>query len=235
MRKLTFAFASLFIGAVLFVSCKGDAGPQGPQGTQGPQGATGATGPMGPSGPVGATGATGATGPQGPQGPAGPSGANSVVYSSWYTGTWAAATSGATNGRSSATFSRSAPSLTQAVIDQGTVLGYMRGSTTSQILSNPTTVVNLPYHDMIFDDHIKMFYTAPQTIVHGYQSSAAWTPTQLNNFNHSFRYIIIPGSIAGGRLVSGPAAGYTVDQVKAMSYDQIASMLKIPFEGSNER
>lgn len=41
---------------LVFLACKGDAGPQGP------------TGPQGPVGPAGQTGATGAVGPAGPQG-----------------------------------------------------------------------------------------------------------------------------------------------------------------------
>ena len=54
---LRHAGISLFL--VLFLACKGDAGPQGP------------TGPVGPAGPAGETGSTGAVGPQGPVGPQG--------------------------------------------------------------------------------------------------------------------------------------------------------------------
>ena len=144
MRKLTFAFASLFIGAVLFVSCKGDSGPVGPQGTQGPQGATGATGPMGPSGPVGATGATGPQGPVGPQGPAG-SLAN-VIYSSWQTiGNWADTaglyaggvnTTGAAGRRG---FIATA-SVTQAIVDQGIVVSYFKQTAAAATSSIPTVL-----------------------------------------------------------------------------------------------
>jgi len=57
------------------------------------------------------------------------------------------------------------------------------------------------------------------------------------NFNGTanFRYIIIPGGVAGGRFVSGAAAGYTVDQIKSMSYQQITSLLNIPSTGTNIR
>ncbi len=53
--------------------------------------------------------------------------------------------------------------------------------------------------------------------------------------SREYRYIIIPGAVSGGRLISGPAAGYTIAQLKGMSYSQVSSMFKIPANGSNER
>jgi len=50
----------------------------------------------------------------------------------------------------------------------------------------------------------------------------------------SFRYVIIPGSVAGGRMVSGPASGHTVNELRAMSYQQIAQLFSIPPNGTNE-
>jgi hypothetical protein len=47
-----------------------------------------------------------------------------------------------------------------------------------------------------------------------------------------FRYVVIPGGVAG-RFTSGPAAGYTFDQVRTMSYSQVASLFNIPENGSN--
>ncbi|MGB3004860.1 MAG: hypothetical protein WBC06_00005, partial [Chitinophagaceae bacterium] len=51
-----------------------------------------------------------------------------------------------------------------------------------------------------------------------------------------YRYVLIPGVVAGGRnvngseptITSGPAAGYTASQLKAMSYQQVCSLLNIP-------
>ena len=49
----------------------------------------------------------------------------------------------------------------------------------------------------------------------------------------SFRYVIIPGGVAASRITSGPAKGYTVTQLRALSYNQALALLNIPAEGSN--
>lgn len=238
MRKLTFAFASLFIGAVLFVSCKGDSGPVGPQGAQGPQGATGATGPMGPSGPVGATGATG---PQGPAGPAGPAGSlTNVIYSSWQTITNWADTTGLYAGGVNTTGAAgrrgfiATASVTQAIVDQGIVVSYFKQTAAAAASSLPTVLSGTAvYWSITLDQALRpgrVTYFASRLEL------GSWTASENGRFEAGqFRYVIIPGGTAGGRIVSGPAAGYTVDQIKSMSYEQVRSMFNIPENGSNER
>ncbi len=49
-----------------------------------------------------------------------------------------------------------------------------------------------------------------------------------------YRYILIPGAVSGGRFISGAAAGYTSDQLKAMPYEQVRQLMNIPAEGTNE-
>jgi hypothetical protein len=49
-----------------------------------------------------------------------------------------------------------------------------------------------------------------------------------------YRYILIPGAVSGSRFISGAAAGYTSDQLKAMPYEQLRQLMKIPAEGTNE-
>ena len=182
----------------------------------------------GPQGPAGAIGATGGIGPTGPVGPQGPAGTANVTYSAWYTGTWKNLTTpGPDNGFSIDTFIRAAPAVTQAIMDNGVVLGYMRGSATSNILSG-TQVVGLPYHDVVDDDHFKFILSKPGSIVHSYQSINPWSTDQLNLFNHSFRYVVIPGGVSGGRSAGVGGTNYTADQVRAMSYSQICSIFKIP-------
>ena len=182
----------------------------------------------GPQGPAGAIGATGGTGPTGPVGPQGPAGTANVTYSAWYSGTWKTlAIPGPDNGFSIDTFIRAAPSVTQTIMDNGVVLGYMRGSATSNILTG-TQVVGLPYHDVVDDDHFKFILSKPGSIVHSYQSINPWSTDQLNLFNHSFRYVVIPGGVSGGRSAGVGGTNYTADQVRAMSYSQICSIFKIP-------
>jgi hypothetical protein len=49
-----------------------------------------------------------------------------------------------------------------------------------------------------------------------------------------FRYVIIPGGVAGGRMTSGAASGYTIEQLRAMSYEEVLRKFNIPTNGSNQ-
>ena len=91
--------------AVAATSCGGD-GTTGPQGNDGP---TGPTGPQGPAGP---------TGPRGPTGPAGPAGTSTVLVTVDYNFVL----------RPDGTAEQSwiVPQVTQSVIDNGVVIGYIQ-------------------------------------------------------------------------------------------------------------
>jgi hypothetical protein len=91
--------------AVAATSCGGD-GSAGPQGDDGP---TGPTGPQGPTGP---------TGPQGPSGPAGPAGTSTVLVTLDYNFILRA------NGTGDQSFI--VPQVTQSVVDNGVVIGYIQ-------------------------------------------------------------------------------------------------------------
>jgi hypothetical protein len=45
--------------------------------------------------------------------------------------------------------------------------------------------------------------------------------------------VLIPGGVAGGYIVTGPAQGYSVDQLRAMSYQQIETLFHISSNGTN--
>ena len=99
----------------------GPAGPEGPHGSRGPggpQGPTGPTGPAGPAGPQGAPGAQGPPGPQGPAGPQGPPGTTTVLVNLDYGFTLRS------NGTGDQVWS--VPQVTQSVIDNGVVIGYIQ-------------------------------------------------------------------------------------------------------------
>jgi hypothetical protein len=122
-----------------------------------------------------------------------------------------------------------APSLTSTNINQGAILGYVRNTFGSNDgpfgLPYTQSGFGIPLTFGILPAVSKMFYTA-----FAHDNSNSLTPCC-----REFRYVVIPGAVAGGRLVSGPAAGYTVDQLKEMSYSQIVSMFNIPAIGTNER
>jgi hypothetical protein len=234
MRK--FRPLSLLALAITFlaVSCtkEGPEGPAGASGAQGPTGGVGATGGAGPVGPVGPAG------PIGPTGPAGPPGTANVIYSSWATVTSLTTPPFLPVGDSSFTdfgtckrWLRTAPSLTQAILDNGLVLSYWRVGTP------PATVIysNLPY---LFPVGAQTYYLGSlPTLTNGvfkiiyftsiFGAGAGWTP----NGNAESRYVIIPGVIPGGRSTGVGGTNYTADQVKAMSYEEVCRLFNIPSSG----
>ncbi len=243
-------FSALFI-LTFIVSCsKGDKGQTGPQGLQGPQG------PQGPQGIIGASGNVGQTGPQGNVGGVGPNAPSpTITYSSWVTTTnWVTGGTGF-NTRSSAV--RTAASITASVISNSIVLGFIKNfPSLTATLNNagilviiPNQVASLPYTEAesnnfgppingiaSFLSEWSFALNTPGSITFLHKSAGVnFTVTGLNNSAIQTRYVIIPGGTLGGRFTSGPAAGYSVDQIKALSYEQIAVMFNIPASGTNEK
>jgi hypothetical protein len=217
MRKTSTLPLALLALLFIVASCTKE-GPAGPAGLTGPQG------PPGANGANGATGAPGPTGPQGPQGPAGqqgPAGTANVIYSSWFSPTaWTPAT-----GFNDFTFDKAAPSLTQAVIDNGAVLGYVKitGETAVRPLGS---VVNTGLGGIA---EYSFMMPAPNTLRFTVtRISGTYTPL----ITDQFRYVIIPGAVAGGRPTNGTVntvlQTYSMDQLKAMSYEQVKALFKIP-------
>lgn len=219
MRK--FKLLSLLSFAIVFIaiSCTKE-GPEGPAGAIGAQGPAGINGPAGPAGPVGPTGPAGATGATGATGPAGTA---NVIYSAWFSpAAWT--TPGLSF--SSSSFDKAAPGVTASIISSGVVLAFTQfvgdGGVTRPL---PTTLNNGA-----------LIYTAGFLIESVGNIRFIWNniagaaiPSTLN----SFRYVIIPGGIAGGRgtnsekfaTINGQT--YTESQLKGMSYAQVCSLLKI--------
>jgi Collagen triple helix repeat (20 copies) len=221
MRK--FKLLSLLALAITFlaVSCTKE-GPEGPTGATGSQGPTGNTGPAGPTGPTGPTGPAGPTGPTGPQGPAGTA---NVIYSSWNaTGAWVLETF---FGKTVRRHTLTAPGITTNILNQGVVLVYGRFSTTTGVFTVPYTAASITAVGImqIVDARI----LAGQIDLRMYNADDNNDPIGLQGTE--FRYVIIPGGVAGGRMNEKAAEikgqVYTESQLKAMSYQQICSLLNI--------
>lgn len=218
---------SLLAFVFILASCTKE-GPAGPQGIAGAQGAAGANGAAGTPGATGPTGPTGPQGPQGPTGPQGPSGTANVIYSSWFSAsslTWADSAH-ATLGTISRA-NRPTTSVTSAVVDNGVVLSYYRASSTGAASELPYltgTGANLSQYATLLRAGNITFYVA--NLSSG-NASGVIPPGD-------FRYVIIPGSTAGGRMANGAASGYSVAQLQRMPYAQVASLLHIPDNGSNQ-
>jgi hypothetical protein len=92
----------------------------------------------------------------------------------------------------------------------------------------------MPYlADVDFMDYYDYVIPAPGTLRHLYKSLAPWGAADLAGTQ--FRYILISGSVAGGRGVDSEVTygGYTLDQLKSMSYEEVAAAFQIPENGSN--
>jgi ABC-type amino acid transport substrate-binding protein len=227
MKKLRSLSISLVLLALLVISCTKE-GPEGPLGAIGAQGISGATGA------TGAAGATGATGAQGPPGTA------NVIYSGWLASptTFTAAGWFDTTMSPIGLVSRAnfiAPSMTQAILDQGLTMVYHTfsaasptGGANAQTLPYSTTV-NLPPLQ-----YIQINYRPAVGRVIVFIKNLTSTTSFGLLGGHYFRYIIVPGGIAGGRMMSGPATGYTIEQLQAMSYEQALRKFNIPRDGSNQ-
>ena len=227
MRKLRLLSLSLLAITLITVSCTKE-GPEGPVGSTGPQG------PPGTPGAAGTPGTPGSTGPQGPPGTA------NVIYSGWIptptffgAAGWLDTTLSTIGVVSRANFA--APSMTQAILDQGLTMVYHTFTTTPP----PTGGANaqaLPYNVGIGGgDFVEVNYRpAVGRVIVFLHNVLPGTGGFGFLGGHYFRYIIIPGGVAGGRMMSGPATGYTVDQLKAMPYAQVLSKFNIPRDGSNQ-
>lgn len=215
MRKHRFTCLLFITILFLAVSCTKE-GPEGPAGAQGPQGATGSAGPVGP---------------------AGPQGTNNVTYSPWVTSTaanWVANDPGQTgSGDGLGMYKRAAAGVTQAILDNGVILCYMKGTAANNSGLGPNVVVQLPYTyiDANFEDHYDFTVPGVGNIFFLYKSGtpdAALGPDDLGLF--SYRYILIPGGISAGRGINSVTTyeGYTAEQLKEMSYSQIKTLFNIP-------
>lgn len=222
MRKFRFLSLLLLFALIIGVSCT----------KEGPEGPVGATGPQGPAG---------STGPQGNPGTPGPAGAT-VTYSAWYTTTAADWVDD-----QAAPFwawmkvARPAPAITAAIMDNGVVLAYSKNwkswSSGNVPVATPA-VVQLPYQtDQDLMEFLDFAVPSVGNILYMYKSHVPslfgvdpnWTAADLAGTQ--FRYLVIAGTTAGGK--GKPFGGFTKDELKAMTYEQVARIFNIPEEGTN--
>lgn len=182
-------------------------------------------------GPEGPAGATGAQGPAGSPGTPGTPGAGVTTYSDWYT-TVAAdwVTTGAAPYSATLLVNRTAPAITQLIIDRGIVLAYI-GNWRVFNFPRATETAQLPYTaDVNFSDIYDFVIPSAGNIRYLYKSLDPWDAANLAGTK--FRYLTIAGSISGrGETTYG---GYTKAQLVKMSYNEVAGIFNIPAQGSNE-
>jgi hypothetical protein len=213
MRK--FQSLSLLLIAICFltINCTKE-GPEGPVGATGPQGATGTAGPAGAAGPQGPAGTAGTQGPTGPQGPAGTA---NVIYSAWFaSGAWTG------TGTNNAFFDKAAPGVTAAIRDNGVVLAYAR------LAADATNIRPLPAQTGVGPSAIIWAYFSPSV---GNLRFTCDSPTGVvaPSVLNEFRYVLIAGSVLGGRGQATGVGGtnYTEQQLKSMPYQQVCRLFNI--------
>jgi Collagen triple helix repeat (20 copies) len=229
MRKFKSLSLLLLASAFILVNCT-------KEGPEGPAGATGAQGPAGATGGAGAAGAAGATGPAGATGVAGPAGSANVIYSAWVTSPYASRDT-TIDGTCHRVRHLDAPSLTTTILNQGVMITYMRVGSIGPYL--------LPYTSDAggATNQIEAIYNVQKILVTRktfgscrFTAADPGTAPVLVNLPQSleYRYILIPGAVAGGRggntekMADIKGQLFTESQLKAMSYSQICSLLNIP-------
>ena len=155
-------------------------------------------------------GATGPAGPAGPTGATGATGVANVIYSPWATLTF-------TGSGASYSAKITAPGVTQDIMDKGVVKTYFKFG---------STVYEGTYHNQATNSGI-------------YQYLSVGFINLVANFDASYpwRYVIIPGGIAGGRMSSGAGSDVFVlqdgstmlkSELDKMSYEDLCSRFNIP-------
>lgn len=192
-------------------------------------------GDVGPAGPSGAAGATGATGAVGTTGATGATGSANVIYSAWQTSPTASRDT-TVDGTCVRIRHLYAPSLTQGILDSGLVITYMRVGSIGPY--------QLPYTSDAggATNQIGCIYNKNKIFIYRetfgscrFTSASAGTAPVLVNLPQSleYRYVIVPGTISGGRLIQG-AKIIDIAAIKAMSYETLLQHFTIPAEGSNQ-
>ncbi len=182
MKKINYLMPLLAIVMLFAASC-------GKNGAVGPQGPAGPTGPVGPAGPAGTNGTAGATGATGATGTA------NVIYSAWVTP--AAYVKTTVFGTTYFSYDIAASKITQAILDQGTVIVYgkLNGYNpaiwpTDQVSALPIVITYMSGTTANIDT-----WAARDTIGSVRISLTSSTNAYGSISNaHQFRYIIIPGA-----------------------------------------
>ena len=213
--------------------CEGVAGPEGPAGPVGQQGETGLPGepgtpgepgPEGPQGPKGDQGEPGPEGPQGPKGDQGEPGTANVIYTDWINigigGLQGSIPRSPRSylGRNYTAYEFEIAELTQEIIDQGTVLVYMKLGPQNEnglITQLPFTLGNT---GGTTDSAIYITYTLTNGLV---RVLSQYLDTNIA-FNlvetTDFRFVLIPG---------GTAAANSIDS-DDVEYERIVKRFSIP-------
>jgi hypothetical protein len=171
----------------------------------------------GKEGAVGPQGPAGATGPAGAAGPTGPTGTANVLYSDWVTP--AAYTSSTVFGITHFNATITAASVTQDVLDHGTVIVYAKLDGYATNIWPTDQVGQLPV--------VLTYQLSSVTYIDTWSASATAGSIKIDftddlNFYtgisnmHQFRYVIVPGGV------------HTLAHINKHNYQEVKQALHLP-------
>ncbi|MFI5162226.1 MAG: hypothetical protein ACHQHN_13180 [Sphingobacteriales bacterium] len=183
----------------------GNPGPQGPIGPTGPTGTTGTAGIAGSNGTNGATGSTGATGTA------------NVIYSDWYTPS--SYTKDTIFGTYHFYANKAASKITQAILDNGSVLVYGKLDGYTPVIWPTNQVSELPIAITYMDGATANIDTWSALVTPG--NVRIDLASSLNAYGgisnaHQFRYVIIPGGV------------HTLAHINIKNYSEVKQALHLP-------
>jgi len=192
---------------LVLASCgkDGKIGPTGAIGATGPTGAQGVAGTNGTNGPTGSIGATGATGTA------------NVIYSDWVTPS--SYTKDTVFGTYHFYADITASKITQAIVDNGTVIVYGKLDgynptiwPTNQVSALPIEITYMNGATQNIDSWSSLITLGNVRIDLASSSNAYGSISNA----HSFRYIVIPGGV------------HTLGSINPKNYNQVKQALHLP-------
>jgi hypothetical protein len=124
---------------------------------------------------------------------------------------------------------QTAPSVTSTNINNGVILAYVRPAA-----YGANTISQMPiqlYYSNVQTYEIHTFLTDVNKMIILFQNVNNGTVSNFYPTANQYRYIVIPGGVAGGRTAEKAATinghVYTESTLKSMSYQQVCQLLNI--------
>jgi hypothetical protein len=127
----------------------------------------------------------------------------------------------------------SAPSITQTTLNQGLTMVYHTFAAPPALPTASANTQSLPFSTNVGTLIIEANYRPAVGRIIVFIKNLSSTASFGLTLGHFFRYIVVPGGVAGGKMMNGPAKGYSVQELKSMPYEDVVRLLRIPRDGSN--
>lgn len=164
-------------------------------------------GPAGPAGAAGPAGVAGAAGQKGDKGDQGADGSMQIVVKDITISSWTPL-----GAASQHTGKATVAEITDNIINGGGVIAYYVSG---------KALYGMPYVQVDTDRTYRHIITKNTFSVQSDYSTSKPAPGSIK-----FRLIIIPGAL-GKRVSSSSGTGYSIDQLRTMSYERVCELLKI--------